>query len=888
MVVFLKLNTVAQTNNVIDNKTDKNKMENVDKSFNRTMHYDIKNTDQSFGTTVASVNTRNICFSPDHHDIYPTIPFPEEFKIDTKPFVSRPFFVENLTWSTQPIFTQLPLATRKLPRDVFTSNPSLENALKLGAYFRSDLSLSVSVAGTISHAGTLLVGILPPLSYSGFNNPNSVYLVNTIMSGPHCFLHANEATSAVLHVPWYCNTDVASLDMRPIAPAQNIAFGESNAPGNYATLVVMVLSPLSPSTGASTSLNLTIEATFNALDIYVPSPRYLNFVTQGFSMEEEVYRKTTTSDEDLSHLHDYVLITQGLQSIASAAIDATTAYTKQVVGDAIDTLRSGIKFYTGLHNPNIPLINNRMIVAKRNFPNNTTGEQFFEKLDPYPEIDRIVDRPIYNTSVDEMSIKHILSKPQYIGRFRVNSADTVGKLLWANAISPRQGGFSSTEWVIANNIELFHYLSRAWRGSIKIHIQSVMNNKQQIKLRLLQLYNPSGQILAGYPTYSSILSAPSHLMEFTSGGEIQTVELPYLCRNDLTPCSPDLSFDALFHGMYYIYVAQSLANSNDSPVDINFNVFISAGDDLTFHGYSTEVATQIPFAVPALRTNNLSEKTRQVLSMLDKDAFVSQGLEVMNEPQNNQTLESSSDAINMVTTHQERLFSPVDIRPLIRRMYPTSTIVLSEGPNIIDLKDIIGERVTGSPITPMQIITGMFYGKTLGLKVKLRTFDETSLTVMFVPPQCNIDSALGVIRESSIGTSNVFSPFLVGKAGYSFPFLEMASDAQVSKIFEFVVPNTSVYKFIGSPDKFTSTPVSNLSIGSFGTLVVWSTLSTKANLFVGMTDESRLGFHCIAPIIRPVLDAGGANSTIYKGATGLGPTVSPPVAQSLFTKFARI
>lgn len=56
------------------------------------MCYDMQTTKQSMGTSVASVNTRDIIFSKDHHDVYPVIDFPEEYRIDTKPFVNRPFF----------------------------------------------------------------------------------------------------------------------------------------------------------------------------------------------------------------------------------------------------------------------------------------------------------------------------------------------------------------------------------------------------------------------------------------------------------------------------------------------------------------------------------------------------------------------------------------------------------------------------------------------------------------------------------------------------------------------------------------------------------------------------------------------------------------------------
>lgn len=820
------------------------------------MCYDMQTNKQSMGTSVASVNTRDIIFSKDHHDIYPVIDFPEEYRIDTKPFVNRPFFVDSVVWSNEVAYSFLNSKIKQLPRDIFTSNLSLETALKLGAYFRSDLSLNISVAGTIAHAGLILVGVLPPM-------PNGLetnrYMVNTLLSGPHCFLNANEATSCVLHVPWYCNTDVASLDIRPTHPTTTAALSECDFPGNFATLALMVLNPLAASASASMALNITIEACFSSLDIYVPSPKFFDYDYSPGSYK-----------------------TQGLQSIASTAIDSTTTYAKQVVGDAIDLVRQGIKYYTGLHNPNVPLINNRMIVTTRNFPNNTTGDQFFEKLDPYPEIDRVVDRPIFNTSVDEMSIRHIVSKPQYLGTCKVLVDDPVGKLKWARPISPFQGGLSPSTALVrnANNIELLHRVSRAWRGSLKIHIQSVMNNKQQVKLRLIQLYNPPAQVLQGRPVYNGLLSAPSHLLEFTGGGQIQTVTLPYLCRNQLTPCAPNMTLEAMFHGMYYIYVAQPLVISSDSPTGVSFNIYMSGGDDLTFHGYATEVVNQYPLVEPPVPAVQGEEADKEPVDTdhddtdeeVPKTSYFTQGLTVMNEPQKDTALGDYSTSINTDQTHQERLYSPIDVRPIIRRMYQGPTVLITTGVNRINLNTFIGERLLNATgVTVPQLVSSMFYGKSLGLKIKLKVYGDVSandFTVMFVPPQVTGNPISNVLNSCIVSPRDEFAPDAgVDVPGYPFPFIEMSQTGSgSSKMYEFVIPNTSLYKFIGGPQKFAIMQPT-LSIADFGTLVIWSKFATQLTLFVGYTDESRLGFHSIAPVFSAIsrANAPSLNATAYLG-----------------------
>jgi len=69
------------------------------------MCYDMQTTKQSMSSSVASVNTRDINFSKDHHNVYPVIDISEEYRIDTKPFVNRPFFVDSVEWSNQAPYT---------------------------------------------------------------------------------------------------------------------------------------------------------------------------------------------------------------------------------------------------------------------------------------------------------------------------------------------------------------------------------------------------------------------------------------------------------------------------------------------------------------------------------------------------------------------------------------------------------------------------------------------------------------------------------------------------------------------------------------------------------------------------------------------------------------
>ena len=542
-------------------------MEHEDKEFKAISNNDFQQGGQTLQTEVASITTREIqVIDAPNTDKFMEVDIPEAYRVDAKPFIERPFYVGSVTFSTSNArYSLLSTPIKFLPGDIARSNSSLLNMFKMAAYGRPDLVLNISIAGTITHAGCILAAVLPPLpQYPTSSNVKT--LINTAMSGPHAFLNANEATSITLPVPWYCNTDLATLDMENV-PSSSVDITSIN--GNYATLVFIVMNQLAVSSGSSTSLNIVIEACFKHFDMVVPTPRFVTWAVQsgrkkkkemGFANPayEDYIAKTIATTVDQGNKRKYRIDVQklvilggiatslatiarlllnafaedaptfkpeSLGSSISGLFDTIAGGVKKVTGDAIDAGREWVRGWTGLHNPNDPTVTQRIITMGTNFHNNVDVAQYFEKLDPDATFDRITKEPLFGTDLDEMAITHITQKDQYLGTFTVNTTDAVGKLLWIRPISPFQGGYATSNnegRSCANNLELLHSLHRGWRGSLNIKIQSVMNNKQQVKLKVLKFYNPSVNVLQSYPTYASSANAPSHLLEYTQGGQMHT------------------------------------------------------------------------------------------------------------------------------------------------------------------------------------------------------------------------------------------------------------------------------------------------------------------------------------------------------------------------------
>lgn len=789
---------------------------------------------------------------------YTKVDVDDAFRIDAKPFVERPFFLEEVVFTTTSLRYQLLNGNvHVLPGDVIRSNPSLLNAMKIGAYYRADLVINASMAGNITMAGCVLMAILPP--FPSYPTGNLKNLINSMLSSPHAFLYANEATSATVQCPWYCNSDMATLDMDDTAGyVRSLDLTTQN--GNYGTLVFMVINPLSPSTGSSTSVSIILEASFKHLDIMVPTPRIVTWTPQA--------------------------------SFVSGLFDMAKDGLKSLAGDGIDALRGVVREWTGLHNPNTSRIAHRIIQTQRNFPNVVDNEQFFEKLDPYSDFNRILKTPIYGTDIDEMSIDHIVSKKQMIGSFTVSVNDPVGTLYWVRPISPFQGGIDTPvppvdpNYISAcNNIELMHSLHRAWRGDLNLYITSVMNNKQQVKLKVLKMYNPSVKSSSAWPVYKSIVNAPSHLLEYTQGGQEHHVSLPFLCRNDLIPCAEDMTFEPLFHGLYYIYLAQPLANSDGSPTTIEFNVFMNGAENLTFYGYANKKLLPNPL-IP----------TRSTIFQAQSNT-----IKVMNSPQKQEQTSDRDDKDSSIS-HFDRLRPNLDMRPLFRRMYKFYNTALAfapsdEGTINIPLASLVAEYPPANIFTPIDMISRMYYGKNVGFKIKgqftATQLDLASLVIhcYYVPPNMTSTASNQTIVGAGVQTAampGLTMPFFA-KQPPPIPFQVDPISVTVSTSgFEFIIPDVTLYKFMGSPDKYRGTSVvfDPLSTADFGSVLVkvenTSTLlpiSGMLSMFFGLTDESRFGFHTMAPPF--VINKG---DSIYFG-NGISPTAVVPTSLNKYLYF---
>lgn len=658
--------------------------------------------------------------------------FPEQasvssdFLMDYTRILNKPFRVGTVKWP-ESAFRNTFLEVFKFP-EVLLSNPLASIPFDASTLYRCKASLILQVSGTPMHQGTLIAASLPV----GYGSemvpvPTGLSVANTLLAAPHVFLSANESTPATLEIPFYPNTKLTKCDtdLSTVSPLFSLR--------DYADIVLYVLNPLSAPTGGSTTLTVTMHVVFKYMEFYAPHVD-TRFQAEGFF--------------------------DSAKKFGTKTIDKTFNVARDVTGDFFDTARSLVKSYTGLHNPNNPELVDKCQVTTRQLPNVVDKPTQFEKLDPFYDFDRITTQPIFDTTRDEMSLREILRKPQLIGTFAVYDDTSEGKLLWSRPMTPCQEfrNFTYTDvnsqtnpsYYFTNLQQTLATMSKYWRGSLKLHIQANMSNFHFCKLLLARDYSVRSLALANpgvAPLYDQISNFPCETLEFAAGGQVQTIELPFVSSIEQLPVAQSPKLNASEHGVYYIYLNQALVTNGSVNRFVEFNVYLSCGDDFELFGYSTD-----PYRV--LYPGDIGTVPSVANLEDDKPAeFVAQGSA-------NPVNVSSQSNINFIAKeendeHEASDFRPItSIRDISRRLYklarykyPNTDVNSNGGIYSYNIAALLGlqEQVNeiGVPssdvykstaASTLRRIMGLYHGFQGGAKFKIVIQGSSGASVWYVPP----------------------------------------------------------------------------------------------------------------------------------------------------------
>lgn len=690
---------------------------------------------------------------------------PKILEMDYSKILNKPYFIENITWDNTSVAGDY-IKILNIPEQILT-NPLVKIPFEASVYYRAKISVVLQVAGTPMHSGILLASALPVGGDTAFQHQN-LQSTNKLLAAPHVFLSANEATPVILEVPFYINSKLAPV----VLPGDETSVVPGSRTGNYSNVVIMVMNPLGTPTSGSTSLTVTAHFIFDDIEFYVPhvSPTWVTptptFVAEGVfdsakGFVTDVFDKTQS----------------GLKSNVDGIYN-TIAGSKTIMYDFIDSGRGWLRSLTGLHNPSDATISTKVATQLRQHANVVDAPMQIEKLDPYSQFNHITRDYTFDTEIDEMLISEIVSKPQYIGTFSASTATTAGTLLYSRPITPFQEvnptTYTGLDGQLVATIQMtsllqtLHYLSRYWRGSLKIHIQSAMSNFHFCKLTVARNYSPDNRMITSYPSFTSVPNLMMETLEFV-GHQVHTIDMPYCSLLEQLPCTTDPLLNSLQHGMYYVYMHQPLVTNGSVTTDVKFNVYVSAGPDFQLFGYASRPALMRYelLGVPLRsREGGLAITEEDEEAEFHPDFFAES--EVLTQ-----------DAL-LLDKHEEQAENVTDLRPIVsvrdylrrmnrvfyRRLLP-SELVGFRGAYAIDLASLLGiaSPKVEYPITnrhpclgasPQKIINSMFLGYSGGIRLKIGTVGTTLGEVYYVPPGYHINAINGGNNNRAWESTSVF------------------------------------------------------------------------------------------------------------------------------------
>lgn len=754
---------------------------------------------------------------------------PKELKMDFSRILNKPFFIETFNWTTSTVLQSV-IHTTSFPSCIL--NNYLAKVPFNSAYlYRLRACLVVQVSGTPLHQGCLVAAVQPTGVF-----PSGV---TQMLQGPHSFLNANESTPICIEIPFYSRS--------PLAQTNYSVDEKALSPFNYADFNFMVVNPLSAGTNGSTTLTVSIHVVIKEAEFYVPQTAEVTWQKESYNGESFI---------------------GSLQKIPTKIFDGLAAGTKTVTGDFIDAMRLGLRSFTGFHNPNSAAINMRTIVTTRNMMNAVDQPTLIEKLDQHAQFDRIIQDYQFDTAQDEMDISFLLSKPVYETTFSVLSSTQKGKVMFARPISPYvehalgQYFFSPMRLIYEN--------SRFWRGSLKMHIQSSMSNFHFCKLLIVRDYSGNKALLNSFPKMDDMHNLMTETVEFSSGGQIKTIDLPYCAPVEQLECTKCTGANALQHGMVYIYLLQPLVLNGAVATRADFNVYFTGGDDLQFYGYSVD-PIEVSFPVtPGPPEGGGTQPP--LLPQVPQSNFIGESSTVGADNNAKDTLDQK-EIVNNESNYVDSPLRIIDFKPMInlrdyvRRFHPLPPRTFT-GPNTIKgiFQFAVGELLDGAS-SQLLAFRSLYFGFNGGIKCKVLIQGPTEVSVQYLPPGIYYDKITQTLRKStatnsflSINQNANVNPF---KVNYSNPIIELASFQHLNSnnmnMLEFVIPNMNPFRFIGGVKPYTSQ--SDLSISDdMGQILITtngvvSEPVTGIQFYVAFTDETRFGFQVYTPPMKiPVYD----------------------------------
>jgi hypothetical protein len=615
--------------------------------------------------------------------------------MDYDQFINKPFFLGAFEWTNSTPTGALVSAELSIPGAIFTKNNFLSVPWKTSCFYRMRARAIIQTAGTIKHSGVMIVSALPS-SYQKVS-------LNTLLGVPHGFLYPNQSNATTIEIPFYNESPLRQTNQPGRTPK---IVGINDDYDSYATLSYLVLNQLTAGSSVSSSVTVTTHIIIDELEFYVPAPMDIVYA----------------------------------QSVGTQFLDGVTSLVKRKTNDVIDQARQALHTWTGLHNPNIGAPLEKHYMQQRTNPNVIDSVVPYDSMSPYTAYDTSIQDYIFKTSIDEMDVSYLMSIPQYLSTVTIANTDVRGTSLWARPITPFMCANRSSPYALSTIQGVVAFQASHWSGPMELMIQSSMSNVQYFKLLVVldytRNYNTTSLGLQATPDMDDFHGTITHTLEFSGGGSVQCIDLPFFSAYRQLPCTTNWVANALQHGIVRIYLLQPTVSGDSSSADPQINMYMRCKPGFNLYGISSRRATSNESSyTPTLNSVDEMSAQSKTGEMASLTTITPQ--QCLLDPETEGTDEDPVGTLRPIK----------HLRDILRRLHPTihqkilGSEISSDGNKAYTILNSVASlfrtpsfAADNGALSPIAVLADMFYGFRGGLRVKIHITGANLSSVTYIPP----------------------------------------------------------------------------------------------------------------------------------------------------------
>ncbi|AQP31144.1 structural polyprotein [Bat badicivirus 1] len=468
--------------------------------------------------------------------------------------LSKPVVIQHFTWTASSGVGTI-LNAFNFPDVISVIDSIHTETLNMYSFFKFNWNLKFQINGTKFHSGQLMASFDPFYQALDTFTPGNVRTFDAVYATglPNVKLNASSNQPVEMVIPYvhprnFMTTNSTSLD-------------------NLGRVRISVLNPLRLATGASDTLSVTVYLFATDPSVHVPIYRH---IYRG--------RRAVLAEQSMEYLNMAA-------GIANQATDIVGNLATGNFGGALKSaspLVGGLASLFGLDYPT-RVVHPQSHINSLGVMAHGKGVDQSYRLALDPQSGHVAESEQTGTTVEECSIDYIKKVPMLFRQVIWTDARASGNILTyfpvTCNIAAELESFGRAEQSSNTFLSYLSNMFSFWRGSLDYNFEMI--STQFHTGRLLVAFIPNQ--FSGTPTLAQAYSCPYAVIDLQETSNVQ-ITVPFTSAiiwkstqlNNLTASDENVV------GYVYVYVLNPLVRPSNVADRVEFNIYISAGDDFEF------------------------------------------------------------------------------------------------------------------------------------------------------------------------------------------------------------------------------------------------------------------------------------------------------------------